>query len=39
MNGATCVPKYEGNDYHCACPLGNYGKDCEDKGIINLRGV
>ena len=29
LNQATCVAKYENNDYHCACAVGYTGKHCE----------
>ena len=29
MNNATCVAKYEGGDYQCACAAGYIGKHCE----------
>ena len=29
MNRATCVAKYEDDDYHCACAAGYVGKHCE----------
>ncbi|KAL9971469.1 hypothetical protein ACROYT_G017635 [Oculina patagonica] len=29
LNQATCVAKYEDNDYQCACAPGYHGKRCE----------
>ena len=29
MNSATCVAKYEDDDYQCACAAGYVGKHCE----------
>ena len=29
LNQATCVAKYENDDYHCACAVGYVGKHCE----------
>ena len=29
MNSATCVAKYEDDDYQCACTPGYVGKHCE----------
>ena len=29
MNSATCVAKYEDDDYQCACAPGHVGKHCE----------
>ncbi|XP_078370256.1 uncharacterized protein LOC144654006 [Oculina patagonica] len=29
MNSATCVAKYESNDYQCACVPGYVGKHCD----------
>ena len=29
VNGATCVPSYESNGYHCACVAGYSGQSCE----------
>ena len=29
VNGATCVPCYESNEYHCACVAGYSGQSCE----------
>ncbi|KAJ7370217.1 hypothetical protein OS493_033562 [Desmophyllum pertusum] len=33
MNGATCVAKYEVDDYQCACAPGYIGKHCDEIGI------
>ena len=37
-DNATCVTKYEDNDYHCACAPGYNGRHCEGTwpGFINL---
>lgn len=40
VNGATCVPRYESNEYHCACAAGYSGQACEIgiclKTFVNL---
>ncbi|KAL9972057.1 hypothetical protein ACROYT_G018296 [Oculina patagonica] len=36
MNSATCVAKYESNDYQCACVPGYVGKHCDTIGILSF---
>ncbi|XP_022787959.1 uncharacterized protein LOC111327912 [Stylophora pistillata] len=37
LNNATCVAKYEDDDYQCACVPGFYGRQCEN--IVDCRDM